>query len=162
MVELLTFPITTFPITTFLITTFPVTTFRITTFLITTFLIKTFLITTFPVTKFPRTTFPITKFPVTKFHYDFSSYDISNYIISRITSHVNILFTIYFRINFNFVLVYYTDDGSLELGFETSGLVAYHHAYLNSSGNFVIGKVNNAAMSLIIVVFILRLRFPQR
>ena len=37
-----------------------------------------------------------------------------------------VLFIIYFRINFDFVLVYYTDDGSLELGFETSGLFAYH------------------------------------
>ena len=37
-----------------------------------------------------------------------------------------ILFTIYFRINFDFVVVYYTDDGSLELGSETFGLVAYH------------------------------------
>ena len=34
-----------------------------------------------------------------------------------------ILFTIYFRINIDFVLVYYTDDGSLELGSETSALV---------------------------------------
>ena len=32
---------------------------------------------------------------------------------------------IYFRINFDFVLVYYTDDGSLELASETSGLVPY-------------------------------------
>ena len=37
-----------------------------------------------------------------------------------------ILFTIYCRINFDFVLIYYTDDGSLEFGSETSGLVAYH------------------------------------
>ena len=34
-----------------------------------------------------------------------------------------ILFAIYFPINFEFVLLYYTDDGSLELGSETSGLV---------------------------------------
>ena len=31
-----------------------------------------------------------------------------------------ILFIIYFRINFDFVLVYYSEDGSLELGSETS------------------------------------------
>ena len=37
-----------------------------------------------------------------------------------------ILFTIYFRINFDFVLIYYTDGGSLELGSEMFGLVAYH------------------------------------
>ena len=37
-----------------------------------------------------------------------------------------ILFTIYFPIKFDFVLVYYTDNGSLELGYETSGLVTYH------------------------------------
>ena len=28
--------------------------------------------------------------------------------------------------DFNFVVVYYTDDGSLELGSETFGLVTYH------------------------------------
>ena len=37
-----------------------------------------------------------------------------------------ILFTIYFRINFDFLLVYYIDDGSLELGSETSVYVAYY------------------------------------
>ena len=36
-----------------------------------------------------------------------------------------ILFTIYFPINFEFVLIYYTDDGSLELGSETSGFVMF-------------------------------------
>ena len=41
---------------------------------------------------------------------------------------------IYFRINFDFVLVYYTDDGSLELGSETSGLLTY----FGNSGNVVI------------------------
>ena len=33
-----------------------------------------------------------------------------------------VLLTIYFRINFDFVLVYYTDDGSLELGSKMSGI----------------------------------------
>ena len=37
-----------------------------------------------------------------------------------------ILLTIYFPLNFGFMLVCYTDDGSMELGTETSGLVAYH------------------------------------
>ena len=37
-----------------------------------------------------------------------------------------ILFTIYCRINFDFVVVYSIDDGSLEFGSETSGLVANH------------------------------------
>ena len=37
-----------------------------------------------------------------------------------------ILFIIYFRIHFDFMLVYDTGDGSLELGFQTSGVVAYH------------------------------------
>ena len=37
-----------------------------------------------------------------------------------------ILFTIYCPINFDSVLVYYTDDGSLELGAKTSKLLAYH------------------------------------
>ena len=37
-----------------------------------------------------------------------------------------ILLIMYFHINFDFVVVYYTDDGSLELVSETSGLVAYH------------------------------------
>ena len=36
------------------------------------------------------------------------------------------LFIVCFRINFDFVVVYYTDDGSLELGSEMSGFVAYH------------------------------------
>jgi len=67
-----------------------------------------------------------------------------------------ILFIVYIRINCDFVLVYYTDGGSLELGLETSGLFAHHNNVLNSSGNFVIGKVNNATMSLILVVFLLR------
>ena len=35
------------------------------------------------------------------------------------------LFFIYFSINSDFVRIYYTDDGSLELGSETSGFVAY-------------------------------------
>ena len=68
-----------------------------------------------------------------------------------------ILFIIYFLINFDFVLVYYTDDGSLELGSETSGLVLYN-------GNVLIGKVNNGAMALLVVYiqrFITKLRFPQ-
>ena len=56
------------------------------------------------------------------------------------------------------MLVYYTDDGSLELGSETFGTC---HGYAYIIGNFVI----NASMSLIIVVLILRfigkLRFPQ-
>ena len=37
-----------------------------------------------------------------------------------------ILLTIYFHTNFDFVVVYYTDDGSLELVSETSGLMACH------------------------------------
>ena len=36
---------------------------------------------------------------------------------------MSIFFIIYFPINFDFVLIHYTDDGSLELGPETSGLV---------------------------------------
>ena len=85
-----------------------------------------------------------------------------------------ILFTIYYPINFDFVLVYYTDDGSLKLGSETFGLDTYHGNVLiirndvignDVIGNVVSGKVNNATMSLILVVFILRsigkLRFPQ-
>ena len=80
-----------------------------------------------------------------------------------------ILFTIYYPINFDFVLVYYTDDGSLELRSETFGLDTYHGNVLiirnDVIGNVVSGKVNNATMSLILVVFILRsigkLRFPQ-
>ena len=32
----------------------------------------------------------------------------------------------HFPINFDFVVVYYTDDGSLELGSEMSGLFAGH------------------------------------
>ena len=35
------------------------------------------------------------------------------------------LFTIYFRINSDIVVVNYTDDGSLELGSETSGRVLW-------------------------------------
>ena len=38
---------------------------------------------------------------------------------------MSILFTIYFPIKFEFVLIYYIDDGSLELGSETSGLVMF-------------------------------------
>ena len=67
-----------------------------------------------------------------------------------------ILFIVYFPIICDFVLVYYTDDGSQEIGLETSGLFTYHNNVLNSSGNFVIGKVNNATVSLILVVFLLR------
>ena len=37
-----------------------------------------------------------------------------------------IVFIIYFRINFDSMVAYYTDDGSLELGSEMSGLVTYH------------------------------------
>jgi len=36
---------------------------------------------------------------------------------------MSILFIIYFRINFDIVVVNYTDDGFLELGSETSGFV---------------------------------------
>ena len=36
---------------------------------------------------------------------------------------MSILFTIYFPINFEFLLIYCTDNESLELGSETSGLV---------------------------------------
>ena len=39
---------------------------------------------------------------------------------------MSILFIIYFPIKFDFVLVYYTDDRSLELGSETSERVAHH------------------------------------
>ena len=53
---------------------------------------------------------------------------------------MSILFISYFRINFDFVVNYYTDEGFLELGSETSGLVAYHGYVL------IIGK----------------LRFPRR
>ena len=35
------------------------------------------------------------------------------------------LFIIYFRIHFDIVVVNYTDDGSLELGSEMSGLVLW-------------------------------------
>ena len=51
-----------------------------------------------------------------------------------------ILLIIYFRINFDIVVVNYTDDGFLELGSETSGLVLYR-------GNVLIGKVNNGTMT---------------
>ena len=37
-----------------------------------------------------------------------------------------ILFTIYFHKNFNVVIVYCTDDGSLELRSDMSGLFAYY------------------------------------
>ena len=47
-----------------------------------------------------------------------------------------ILFIIYFRINFDFVVVYHTE------------LVAYH-------GNALFGKVNNGAMALTLVVVFL-------
>ena len=76
-----------------------------------------------------------------------------------------ILFFIYFPLNFDFVLLYYTDDGSLELGSETSGFIAYLGNVLILLDMSYFGKVNNAAMSLILVVLILRfigkLRFPQ-
>ena len=39
---------------------------------------------------------------------------------------MSILFIIHFPINFDFVVVYYPDDGPLELGPEMYGLVAYH------------------------------------
>ena len=52
-----------------------------------------------------------------------------------------IFFTIYFPINFGFVFVYYTDDASMELGSQTSGLVTYHHYVLmNNSRNVVMTK----------------------
>ena len=75
-----------------------------------------------------------------------------------------ILFIIYFRINFDFLVVYYTVYGCLELGSETSGLVAYTGNVVYSA-NVVCGKVSNSTMSLILIVFFLRcvgkLRFPQ-
>ena len=37
-----------------------------------------------------------------------------------------ILFIIYFRISFDIMVANYTDDGSLELRSEASGLVLYH------------------------------------
>ena len=37
-----------------------------------------------------------------------------------------ILFIVYFRINFDILVANYTDDGSLELGSESSGLLLYH------------------------------------
>ena len=53
------------------------------------------------------------------------------------------------------MLAYYTGDGSQELGSETFGLVTYH-SLVKIIGNVSTGKVNNATMSLIIIVFILR------
>ena len=61
----------------------------------------------------------------------------------------------YFRISFDIVVVYYTDDTPLELGSEMSGRVAYHGNILRNSGNVAIGNVNNGAKSLILAVFIL-------
>ena len=37
-----------------------------------------------------------------------------------------VLFIIYFRINLDILVANYTDDGSLEIGSETSGLALYH------------------------------------
>ena len=50
-----------------------------------------------------------------------------------------ISFFIYFHINFDFESVYYIDDGFLELGSETTGLVAYL-GNLNNSESVVIWK----------------------
>ena len=52
------------------------------------------------------------------------------------------LFCISFRINFNIVVVNYTDDGSLELGSVWTCLIIW--------------KCLNGTMTLILVVFILR------
>ena len=54
------------------------------------------------------------------------------------------------------MFVYYTDDDSLELGSETSGLVAYLGNVLIILEMSQFGKVNNATMPLILVVTILR------
>ena len=54
------------------------------------------------------------------------------------------------------MFVYDTDDGSLELGSETSGLVAYLGNVLIILEMSQFGKVNNATMPLILVVTILR------
>ena len=57
---------------------------------------------------------------------------------------------------FDIVVIYYTDDTTLESGSEASGLFAYYGNILSNSGNVVIGNANNGTKSLILVVFILR------
>ena len=72
-----------------------------------------------------------------------------------------IMFFVSSTMNFELVLIYYTDDGSLELGSETSGHVAYFGNILQIREISKFAKVNKATMSLTFVVFILRFIYWQ-
>ena len=65
------------------------------------------------------------------------------------------MFFISFTMNFELMLIYYNYDGSLELGSETSGHVAYFGNILKILEISKFAKVNKETTSLTFVVFIL-------
>ena len=68
-----------------------------------------------------------------------------------------ILFIIYYHINFDLVLICYTDDGSLELGSKTFefDMDLSYTIVMSKLWNSNIGKVDNAIMAIIFVTFVL-------